>query len=60
MIFSKEKMEENFKLQQIKDQIKRDYCKSKEIKLIEIPYWDFDKIQEILEIELDLVGFQYG
>jgi hypothetical protein len=28
----------------IHDNLKRDYCKNKNIKLIEIPYWDFDKI----------------
>lgn len=43
---------EQFKVNQIKDQIKRDYCKSNNIKLIEIPYWDFDKIEEILKKEL--------
>ncbi len=28
------------------DQKKRDYCKKKQIKLIEIPYWDFKKINK--------------
>lgn len=58
--FSENESIENFRVQQIKDQIKRDYCKSKGIKLIEIPYWEFKNIQTILEIELNLMGFQYG
>lgn len=51
---SQERAEENFKLQQIKDNIKREYCKNNNIKLIEIPYWDIDKIPEILNRELGL------
>ena len=37
----------------IKDTIKTIYCKENNIKLIRIPYWDFDKIEEILEKELE-------
>ena len=44
----------NLKLQQIKDQIKRDYCKANNIKLIEIPYWDFDNIDHILDQEINI------
>lgn len=43
-----------FEKNQIRDQIKRDYCKNNGIKLIEIPYWDYDKIEEILTHELNL------
>ena len=46
--------ESRFKIQQKHDQIKRDYCKENDIKLIEIPYWDFDNIEEILTRELGL------
>ena len=36
----------------IRDTIKTIYCKENNIKLIRIPYWDFDRIEEILEKEL--------
>lgn len=42
----------NLELQQKRDQIKRDYCKKKGIKEIEIPYWDFDKIESIIKLIL--------
>lgn len=32
--------------QQYNDELKRQYCKANSIKLIEIPYWDFNKISE--------------
>lgn len=44
--------EENLKQQQQNDQVKNDYCKENNIKLIRIPYWDFDNIEEILEKEI--------
>ena len=34
----------------IRDTIKTIYCKENNIKLIRIPYWDFDRIEEILDI----------
>lgn len=46
--------EKSFKKQQINDQIKKEFAIKNNIKLIEIPYWDFDKIDEILVRELDL------
>lgn len=46
--------EQQFKERLIKDQIKRDYCKANNIRLIEIPYWDFDNIEEILDCELNI------
>ena len=36
----------------VRDTIKTVYCKKNNIKLIRIPYWDFDSIEEILEKEL--------
>lgn len=44
--------------QKIHDKIKREYCKSNNIKLIEIPYWDFDDIEIILAKELKLKSFK--
>lgn len=43
---------ESFVNQQERDNTKRDYCKLKNIKLIEIPYWNFDRIEEILKSEV--------
>ena len=36
----------------VRDTIKTKYCEKNNIKLIRIPYWDFDNIEEILEKEL--------
>ena len=41
--------EEKFKEQQKHDNIKRQYCKINNIKLIEIPYWEFNNIEKILK-----------
>lgn len=41
-------------IQQNNDQIKRDYCLNNNIKLIEIPYWDFESIEQILLNELHI------
>ncbi len=35
--------------QQFRDRMKDEYCKKHNIILIRIPYWDFDKIEEILD-----------
>ena len=49
--------EEAFKKRQHNDQIKNQYCKDNNIKLIRIPYWDFDNIEDILNEELkDLIN----
>ena len=37
---------------QYHDWIKNEYCKNHGIKIIRIPYWDIDKIDEILDINL--------
>lgn len=39
----------DLKLQQKRDKIKNEYCKENKIKLLRIPYWEFDNIQYILE-----------
>ena len=46
--------EERFKKQQKYDQLKNDYCKLHKIKLIRIPYWEFDNIEKILDKELNI------
>ena len=40
--------EEDFKIQQEHDRRKRDYAKNNNIALLEIWYWDFDNIEDIL------------
>lgn len=42
----------NFRMIQIKDNIKNDYCKEHHINLIRIPYWEEENIGEILIKEL--------
>ena len=41
--------EKKFKEQQERDMALRQYCKEHEIKLIEIPYWDYNNIETILK-----------
>lgn len=41
----------------VRDTIKTIYCKENNIKLIRIPYWDFDNIEKILEKELERTKF---
>lgn len=38
----------------IRDTIKNEYCKKNNIKLIRIPYWDFNNIEKIIVKELNL------
>lgn len=38
-----------FKLTQKRDKIKTKYCKDNKVKLLRIPYWEFDNIETILE-----------
>ena len=45
---TQEEMNEKFKSQQYRDKIKTEYCKNNNIKLIRIPYTDFDNIEKIL------------
>jgi Zn ribbon nucleic-acid-binding protein len=37
------------------DKIKTDYCNKNNIKLLRIPYWEFDNIETILKKELNLI-----
>lgn len=45
---SNEQAQINFQQCQIKDNIKNDYCDKNNIKLLRIPYWEFNNIEEIL------------
>lgn len=44
---------------QIKDNIKNQYCKNNNIKLIRIPYWDIDKINEKYLMNLIICEMSY-
>lgn len=46
--------EEKFIIQKQNDNIKTQYCQENNIKLLRIPYWDFDNIENILVNELGL------
>lgn len=45
---------EKFEIQKYKDSVKNKYCEDNDIQLVRIPYWDIDKIEEILTKELGL------
>lgn len=46
------KKPDSFKLGKKRDRIKNKYCKKNKIKLLRIPYWDFEKIEKILDKNL--------
>ncbi|OJE17835.1 hypothetical protein A9490_13680 [Bacillus thuringiensis] len=46
--------EEGLEQRKVNDAIKKRYCKENNIALIEIPYWEFERIDEILTKELDM------
>lgn len=41
--------EKEFKNIKVNDEIKNKFCKDNNIKLIRIPYWEFENIENILE-----------
>jgi TusA-related sulfurtransferase len=43
---------QNFEILQYHDKLKNDYCNKNNIKLLRIPYWEFDNIEIILSKEL--------
>lgn len=43
-----------FNEQKRREQIKAKYCKDNGIKLLVIPYWDLDRVYDILKKELGL------
>lgn len=52
---TKEKAQENFEKLKIRDEIKNNYCKNNNIKLIRIPYTEFKNIEQILDTELNMI-----
>lgn len=44
--------EDNFKQTQYRDSIKNDYCQRNKIKLIRIPYYEYDKIDKVYLLHL--------
>lgn len=49
-----DKAEKNFEEAKNRDVIKNLYCVTKNIKLIRIPYWEFENIEKILRKELNI------
>ena len=47
-----EAAKENLKYVKAHDKIKTKYCEDNGIKLIRIPYWSFNKIEEIIKSEV--------
>lgn len=41
-------LEENLRQQQEKDELKNIYCRNNNLKLLRIPYWDFENIERII------------
>ena len=54
--YGQESAEEQFVLNQTRDQIKEEYCKSNGIPLIKIPYWEFDNMGAFLMSELNNIN----
>lgn len=50
--YTEEELEERFKIRKLKDEIKNTYCKEHNINLLRIPYYDINKIEEILSTKL--------
>lgn len=48
--------EKQFKIQQCNDRFKDEYCDKNGIRLIRIPYWEFENIEDILINELNLIN----
>ena len=43
--------EENLEARKLRDALKNSYCRENNLKLIRIPYWDYDNIESILKKE---------
>lgn len=47
--WSKEELDKQFEYTKLRDNIKRKYCKSQGIQMVEIPYWDKNKVNLYLD-----------
>jgi hypothetical protein len=47
--------EEKLKFQQMKDRIKKQYCKKNNINYLVIPYWDIDNIENIIKEKIESI-----
>ena len=54
---TQEEANNEFKEVQIRDEIKNKYCQLNGIKLIRIPYWEFNNIENILSNNLTWTTF---
>jgi hypothetical protein len=45
--------QKNLEIQQRRDKIKTEWAKANNIPLLRIPYWDFDRIEELIEAFID-------
>jgi len=52
--YEKQYDEDGFETLKIHDKLKNEYCKKHNIKLLRIPYWDYDNIEKILKKELEI------
>lgn len=50
--YTEEELQERFKIRKLKDEIKNTYCKDNNIKLLRIPYTEFENIETILKNNL--------
>jgi hypothetical protein len=46
---------DNFEILKYHDELKNEYCKINNIKLIRIPYWEYDNISKILKDEFHII-----
>ena len=53
---SQDRAEQIFAVNKIRDEIKTTYCNKNGIRLIRIPYWEFENIENILIKELNLIN----
>jgi len=49
----KDHPKQSVEIQKKRDELKNQYCKENNIKLIRIPYWEYDSIEKILKRELN-------